>query len=136
MIHATATFRPRNDAGQFVDVRIKPGVIRGVERIQDAIYERSQELVPVDTGELKESGEKPPVEQLSKTIRAEVKYTADHAGYVEFGTGIRGSESAGAGPYPYDPNWPGMAAQPYLRPAFDEVKPQSRDIMASEVELG
>jgi len=42
-----------------------------------------------------------------------------YAGYVEFGTGRRGAASPGAGPFPYRQSWPGMAAQPYCRPALD-----------------
>jgi hypothetical protein len=52
---------------------------------------------------------------------------------VEFGTGRRGASSAGAGPYSYDPNWPGMVAQPYMRPALDTARPQ---ILAAFAEAG
>ena len=41
-----------------------------------------------------------------------------HAAYVEFATGRRGA-ATGAGAE-YDPDWPGMAAQPYMQPAADE----------------
>jgi HK97 gp10 family phage protein len=40
----------------------------------------------------------------------------DYAPYVEFGTGMRGAASPGAGQGPYG-LFPGMAAQPYMRPA-------------------
>ena len=39
---------------------------------------------------------------------------------VELGTGVRGASSPGAGPGPYKLSWPGMAARPYLRPAWDQ----------------
>lgn len=59
----------------------------------DAILADARTIVPVDTGELRESG-------YSKVEgdHVEVGYKADHAGYVELGTER-------------------MRAQPYLRPA-------------------
>jgi hypothetical protein len=52
-----------------------------------------------------------------------VQATSPHAAYVEFGTGQRGAASAGAGNGPYSETWPGMPAQPYLRPALDTARP-------------
>ena len=46
-----------------------------------------------------------------------------HAAYVEFGTGRRGGGS---------PDWPGMAARPYLRPAADV----GRDALLAEAARG
>jgi hypothetical protein len=54
---------------------------------------------------------------------AAVVFDSPHAAYVEYGTGQRGEASAGAGDGPYDPNWPGMVAQPFLRPATDLSRP-------------
>jgi HK97 gp10 family phage protein len=59
------------------------------------VLEDSQALVPVRTGELKDSG------HIEDTDGVNVIYDAEHAVFVEFGT--------------YK-----MAAQPYLRPAMDE----------------
>lgn len=61
----------------------------------EVVFELSQKDVPVDTGELKDSGK-----VIQKDDGAEVIYTAEHAAPVEFGTSK-------------------MAAQPYLRPAID-----------------
>lgn len=58
------------------------------------ILEDSQALVPVDTGELKNSG------HIDDTNGVRVIYDAGHAMFVEFGT--------------YK-----MNAQPYIRPAID-----------------
>ena len=65
--------------------------------VASIILEDSQSLVPVDTGELKDSGG---VNDLNGVM---VEYTAPHAMFVEFGT--------------YK-----MNAQPYLRPAIDNNK--------------
>jgi HK97 gp10 family phage protein len=76
------------------------------QRLQDAVAERLQtigegmisvawDLVPVDTGYLQST-----IYSLAEGMQLEIGATADYASYVEFGT--------------YK-----MAAQPYLRPAFD-----------------
>lgn len=79
----------------------------------------TQLLVPVDTGELKASGSATPPEWVGTTVTAYVQYSAAHSAFVEWGTGVRGASSPGAGPWNYDVNWPGMPAQPYLRPGLD-----------------
>lgn len=117
-IHATATSTPRGNLGQFIAGRVTPAVRAGVAAFTQAIYDESQSLVRVRTGELKASG-KQVITETEKRVTGHVVYDAPHAGYVEFGTGIRGAESAGAGPYSYSATWPGMPAQPYLRPALD-----------------
>ena len=66
------------------------------KRFADKVLATSQGNVPVDTGALKASGYSESGES-GKT--AEVGYTAEYAGYVEYGT--------------YK-----MSAQPYLGPAF------------------
>jgi hypothetical protein len=66
------------------------------------------------------------VRETGSTVVADVIFDSGHAAYVEYGTGIRGAESAGAGPYPYSPTWAGMPAQPYLRPALDIAKDEVR----------
>ena len=62
----------------------------------EVVYDLSQNDVPVDTGELRDSGEV--IQKGDETI---VIYTAEHAVPIEFGTSK-------------------MAAQPYLRPAIDK----------------
>jgi hypothetical protein len=115
-IRAKSTFR----AGSFaaVEARVVPKIIKAVTGGTQAVYELSQEYVAVDTGELKDSGGTE-VTWIGQVVKGQVYYTAGHAGYVEFGTGLRGAGSLGAGPFAYDPEWPGMVAQPYLRPALD-----------------
>lgn len=88
--------------------------------------------MPVDTGELRDSGSVV-VEEQDRRVVAHVVFSAGHAGYVEFGTGLAGSSSAGAGPYSYSPTWPGMAAQPYLRPALDIAREAGLSLFRSQV---
>lgn len=131
-MQATAIYRPRSSAGQFVSVRITPAVYASVEQITDMVFDRSQELCPVLSGRLKASGSKR-IEQLDQTIRGVVDYSEEYGPYVEFGTGIAGAASSGAGPGPYSPDWPGMPAQPFQRPAVDEVKPQADEIFRHNI---
>lgn len=90
-----------------------------VEQSAEVVLEEAEATVAVDTGELRESGH---IEVVSDT-QAAVAFDSDHAAFVEYGTGQRGAASPGAGEGPYDPNWPGMVAQPYLRPALDTARP-------------
>jgi HK97 gp10 family phage protein len=68
----------------------------------EVVFDESQKTVAVDTGELKQSGE-----VIQQGDEAVVKYNADHAPHIEFGTSKQ-------------------PAQPYLRPAMDN----HRKIMA------
>lgn len=113
---ANSTFR----AGSFsaLEARIVPRAIAAVTNGTDAVFQLSQEFVAVDTGELKDSGTQE-VTWVGTVVRGTIYYSSEHAGYVEFGTGIRGSGSPGAGAGPYNLDWPGMVAQPYIRPAID-----------------
>ncbi len=74
------------------------------------IFDYSQELCPVDTGFLKASGRVYPTGD-----DVEIAYEADYASFVEFGT--------------YK-----MAAQPYLRPAFDEAEDAALSAIVDSVE--
>lgn len=120
-ITAKVTSTPRNNIGQFVAGKATRAVRAGVAAFAQAVYEESQALVPVRTGELKASGSVV-VEEKERQVVGHVVYSANHAAYVEYGTGQRGAASAGAGPYPYSPTWHGMPAQPYLRPALDAAR--------------
>lgn len=128
-IKANVTFQAGNFAR--LEAVIVPRIIAAVESSSALVYDTSQQLVPVDTGELQSSGAKS-VALLGQRVVGTVSYSAHHASFVEFGTGIIGS-----GTYPYDlpmqgvpitgqwiydykhQNWQGMAARPYLRPALD-----------------
>lgn len=120
-LRAKSTFR----AGSFAKLEqlLVPRLTAGAQAGADAVLEISQGLVPVDTGELKESGGTS-VEWTGTRVVGYVTYGAYYSAYVEFGTGRRGAESPGAGPGPYKASWPGMRAQPYCRPALDVGRAQ------------
>ncbi len=124
-IRASATFR----AGDFsrLESVLVPKLIAAVDQATETVLERAIPRVPVDTGELVSSGGRE-TEWKGKQVTGSVSFTAEHAAYVEMGTGIRGAESAGAGEgISYSPTWPGMPAQPFLRPALDESKPDIQE---------
>lgn len=134
MIRATATFRPRSDAGRFTATHITPVVRMAVEESCALIQERAKALCPVDTGALRDSITTE-IQELERTIRGVVSPHQYYAPYVEFGTGIRGAGSAGAGLGPYRMDWPGMVAQPYMRPAIDESREPIKDIFANDLKV-
>ena len=127
-----AKWQPRGDGGRFLASKIDDAVAAGVTEVANRIFETSQEMVAVDTGELKASG-RVEVEQAGKQVFASVTYDSEHAAFVEFGTGVRGAASPGAGDVPYSPSWPGMPAQPYLRPAWDQHTSEATDFVAETV---
>lgn len=134
IVNATAKFTPRDSSGRFINSKVTAGVLASVKAASDLILKEAQSIVPVDTGELRASG-KTVIQQTDKSVIGHVVFDAEHAGYVEFGTGIRGASSAGAGPYSYNPNWMGMPAQPYLRPALDTTRDAVKGIFKSQIAL-
>lgn len=69
---------------------------------------KSQRLVPVDTGHLKDSKEEEINFKDKGVYEGTVRYTADYAGYVEVGTRF-------------------MSKKPYLAPALRAVKEDFKD---------
>ena len=134
-LNARVQFTPRASSGQFVS-RVAAGAATGVNNSLRLIYDRSQQLVAVDTGELKSSGAIVEATDKGGMATGSVVYTAGHAGYVEFGTGIRGSSSGGASSkVSYSSTWPGMPAQPYLRPAADESRQAIKSQMRQDLSV-
>ena len=134
-LNARVQFTPRAASGQFVS-RVAEGAANGVNNSLRIIFDRSQDLVAVRTGELKASGHIVEATDKGGMATGSVVYDANHAGYVEFGTGIRGSSSAGAsGKVSYSPTWPGMPAQPYLRPAADESRQDIKAQMRQDLSV-
>lgn len=119
-IKATATYTPRGNVGQFI-AKVAQANREALRDVGAIVLLEAQAIVPVDTGELRDSG-KVEVRETAKGAVADVIFAAGHASYIEYGTGIAGSISAGAGPVPYSPTWAGMPARPYLRPALDQVR--------------
>lgn len=131
-LSAKATYRPRLSSGQFMETVITPGARASVQAACQTIQQRAQERCPVDTGALQASITTE-IDDSGKTIVGIVAPHTSYAAYVEFGTGVAGANSPGAGAGPYNENWPGMAAQPYMRPAYEEVKPQILELFRSNI---
>lgn len=129
MIGATATFTP----GAVDASRILAAVSAGVALGAKIIEEEAKSICPVDTGALQASIQAQEPLEDGNQVTAEIVATADYAAYVEYGTGERGAASAGAGEGPYSPHWPGMAAQPYMRPPLDTRRGDVFDAIAQEV---
>lgn len=121
LIHATSKFTPG-------DTRLVMGIVQSklvgaAERAQAIVKQEAEAIVPVLSGELALSIQADPVFDDGHQITATVSATAPHAAYVEFGTGVRGASSPGAGAgIDYSMDWAGMPAQPYLRPALDTAR--------------
>lgn len=126
-----AKWQPRSN-GRFISAKIDDAVAQGITDYAQRIFDTSQEFVPVDTGALKASGHVDVV-QSGKQVFITIAYDAPYSVYVEFGTGRRGASSPGAGDGPYNPNWPGMPAQPYLRPAFDAHREEAADVVTATI---
>lgn len=106
-----------------------------VEQGAHIVLEETEAIVPVDTGELRESGHVEIIESSGPKPSAAVVFDAGHAAYVEYGTGIRGAASAGAGEGPYSESWPGMPAQPFLRPSLDTARPAILEVFRDNTAL-
>lgn len=133
-LQASVTFRPRGNIGQFIATVITPAVQTSVEQCGEIVVEAAKAYCPVDTGDLRDSIAYR-ITEGSRTITAVVDAAMPYAGYVEYGTGVRGANTPGVqpGPYPYDPSWPGMVAQPFMRPALDETRSVIRETFASNL---
>jgi HK97 gp10 family phage protein len=128
-IRATSNFKPGSLAA--FEAKLVPKLIAATSKGTGIVEATAKELAPVDTGDL--------VSKISSTVAWEgqkvtgsVVSASDHGAYVEFGTGVRGAASLGAGPYPYNPEWAGMPAQPHMRPAIDQNHEQILDAFKEE----
>jgi HK97 gp10 family phage protein len=135
MLSVRAVFKPRNDLGRYASVVISPAVSAAVQQACELIQEKAQGFCPVDTGALQASITIDPLDDQGKTIIGRVGPHMFYAPFVEFGSGVRGAASPGAGPGPYSENWPGAAAQPFMRPAVDESKEQVLEIFRNNLEV-
>jgi HK97 gp10 family phage protein len=129
---ATATALPVRTS--VAVAKIKAAVQLSVEQACQIITEEAQAIVPVRTGALRDSIGWSTEEQGQKIIGT-VSAKMPYAGFVEWGTGRRGAESAGAGPYSYTMSWPGMAAQPYMRPSVDAARAAVKGVFVDNVRL-
>ena len=99
------------------------------------VVDEAKAICPVDTGALQNSITSS-VATTDKTVVGTISADMFYAAYVEYGTGRRGAESPGAGPYPYKMSWPGQVAQPYMRPALESARSAIMDLMASQIAIG
>lgn len=148
--------------GVRIELESVPDADAIARRVQDAVEKcmahyaenamrHAQAIVPHRTGKLKES-------IMSSTVTSGTKVTAilsanaysrgsegtgeSYAPFVEFGTGQKGM--AGGATYAgitdssieYNASWPGMTAQPYLRPAmYDNIPELVEDLKRSIAEV-
>lgn len=131
-VKATAIYRPRGDSGRFVETNVGPAVKASVVAGCRLVQEKAKALAAVDTGEMRD-GIVVEIDASGKTVQGHVISTSDHGGYVEFGTGIAGAGSPGTGEGPYNMSWPGMVAQPYMRPAADESQEAVKEIFKGNI---
>jgi HK97 gp10 family phage protein len=132
ILFATSEFKPGASPRQVVDVVLLVRIFGKVRRGQRIVAEHARAIVAVGSGELQQSIEALEPFDTFQEIVGVVVASAGHAGFVEFGTGLRG---IGTYPYPlpkegvpytggwvYDykkQQWVGMPAQPFMRPALD-----------------
>ena len=121
------------------DIRrqIKDAIIRGLERCGMQGESYAKDLVPVDTGNLRNSiTHKVDTSEPAAYIGTNNEYAA----YVELGTGEY-AEGGGGRPTPWvyqddKGNWHhthGQRAQPYLRPALADHKKTYKNILEDEL---
>jgi HK97 gp10 family phage protein len=134
-LQATATYKPRGDLGRYIQAHITPGVIAAVTASTELVKATAKQMCPVDTGALRESIVSE-ITETGKTIVGVVGPTAPYAAFLEYGTGIAGASSPGAGEGPYSMTWPGMAARPFMRPAIDENREAVKALFRSQIALG
>lgn len=116
---------------------VVPRIVNAIEASQEVVVDEAQMIAPVGaTGEFVSGFKSGPIELVGNSVSGTVYNDSGHAGFVEFGTGLRGE---GTYPYPlpiagvpitgswvYDykkQKWVGMPAQPTLRPALDTARP-------------
>lgn len=138
MLKATATFTSTLNIGQFIKSAVVPGAIAGVNAGAAVVFAESQDIVHVLSGELRASGRLIEAQDAGDDkVTAKINYTSEHAIYNEYGTGRRGAASRGAGEgITYNPNWPGMEAIPFLRPALDMSWTRIKENVASGIAAG
>jgi Bacteriophage HK97-gp10, putative tail-component len=116
--------------------RVVPVIVEAVNESQGIVVDEARAIAPVRDGDLVSKIGAGPIALIGNAVTGSVTSESDHAGFVEFGTGTRGT-----GTYPYDlpsagvpftgswvydyknQQWKGMPAQPYMRPALDTARP-------------
>lgn len=117
--------------------QIKEAIIRGLERCGMQGESYAKDLVPVDTGNLRNSITHEVITSEPSVI---IGTNNEYAVYVELGTGEY-AEGGGGRPTPWvyqddKGNWHhthGQQAQPYLRPALADHKKTYKNILEDEL---
>lgn len=112
----------------------KTALTKGIRQAAIKVQGDAKMLVPVDTGQLRNSIKQDVKVERDKVI-GRVHTNVQHAPYVEFGTGQRGEASASppkyGGPLRYRQDWKGMRAQPYLYPAATQNRENVKKIVVA-----
>lgn len=132
---ASAIYRPKGDSGRYIEAHVTPAVRASVQAACKLVETAAKAMAPVDTGALRDSISTE-INETAKTVVGNVAPHVPYAAFVEFGTGIAGAASPGAGLGPYSLNWRGMPAQPYMRPAMDESRGPILEIFKGEIASG
>ena len=107
------------------EAKVKSHIKDGVDGFVDLQYSQATSRVPEDTGELLKS-----IEKEKRGYEGSVSVSAEHAFWIEFGTGIHAEEERGGSeakkiPWSYyseEYGWVttyGQPAQPYWYPSLD-----------------
>ena len=130
MIRATAQLVRGQNLAQFLDQTISPAVVKSVTAALQVIQASAQEKCPVETWALRDSITVTVSAVALQSISGSVGPHMYYAEYVEYGTGRKGDPSA---PYAHVESWPGMFAQPYMRPAYDENQSAIFDLFREQL---
>lgn len=110
------------EASDALTAALEDSVLKGALMVERT----AKRLVPVDTGELRDSIVVTDVQASGATASAKVEATAEHSVYVEYGTGARGASATFpegmSGAPAYTTDCAGQAAQPYMYPAYAQKK--------------
>lgn len=111
-----------------IAARLEPRISQVVRKVAFDIEAKAKMLAPVDTGNLKGG-----IQTTTDGMSAEVTAHADYAAYVEYGTkphkitakdgGFLRFMVGGQWVQVKEVNHPGTAAQPFMTPAAEEMRP-------------
>lgn len=123
-LSATASFVPAGNLSRFCEDILRGPAAKIMQASCTLIESTAKEYCPVDTGALRESIATN-VEDTDNGVIGTVYAGEFYAPFVEFGTGQAGDPAV-----PHNESWPGMPAQPYMRPALDENRAGVLDLFA------
>lgn len=124
---------------QKTEAEIQEAVKDAAALVSLAMQDTAVILAPVDTGMLRQSIEAY-TQDDGDTIRAGIMTNLEYAPFVEYGTGLRGSQTnpvyVGESPLPggsHSAAWKGQNAQPVMRPALYNNEQNIVDIVTESV---